>query len=129
MALQCRLSLSSEGTSAVGEVLGGRQTVLHLPFGVDILPSPVMSTFTDVVLDPPAGREEGGNTRRAVSRNLDRELSGISVSVSVGSELSVSTSVGVLEKDIGLSIMAIHRAISTASASAAGGTDVVADLR
>jgi len=97
-----------------------RKANIHLPLGVDIVPSPVMRAVTAVVLDP-LGSEEGGNIRTAVSISSCAVV-GASADVVCPSDSDVGSGMsaaGALDgegrgregkNDIGWSRMAIHLA-------------------
>jgi hypothetical protein len=75
----------------------------HLPFGADIVPSPVIRTVAAIVEDPP-GKEEGGKTRTWVSGTC---LAGGLDPVSANCDVCIS---GSIEKQMGWSMIATHRA-------------------
>lgn len=85
---------------------------VHFPLGVDILPSPVIITCAAVVVEP-ADSDDGGNINTAVSMFFSIKLSDGDVESSVLLVFGMG-SPGIdeiVEKDIGLSIIAIHRAM------------------
>ena len=82
----------------------------HLPLGVVIHASPVMRTCTAVVTEPPAS-DDGGNTRTAVSTFCGAKVSSGDEAESSGPSVFEGGSDEVAEKDIGLSMMAMHLAM------------------
>jgi hypothetical protein len=84
---------------------------VHLPFGVDILPSPVIITCAAVVAEP-ADSDKGGNIKTAVSMSFLIESSGgdVGSSALLASEMGGPGIEELVEKDIGLSIIAMHLA-------------------
>ena len=89
---------------------------LHFPFGVDRLPSPVIKTVAEFVVEAPE-TEEGGKIRIAESTAvfvfLEAESVSSSLSASNASVCSVVGSRG--RRDRGRSMMAIQRAIDVTS--------------
>ena len=89
---------------------------LHFPFGVDRLPSPLIKTVTEFVVEAP-DIEEGGKIRTAVSTAVLAFREAVSVSSSFPSS---DTSTGLVSgstdrRDRGRSMTAMQRAIHVTS--------------
>lgn len=97
---------SDSGVTVTGSINSVERYTINFPCGADLLPSPVMRTFTEVVLVPVAS-EEGGNIRTEVSSSLGGGDSGSSAA---REEVVVSSD----KREIGPSMIAIHLAIAVA---------------